>query len=1040
MKPILWLLAIFVLPARALAAGAYDPEVPYYTVKTPHFFVAYPEGYGHIALRAARIAEDTWPYLADRYEWEPDGRITIIINDQTDFANGSATIIPNKVITIYVTAPTRISGLEDLDDWLATVVQHEMAHIFHLDMAYGLPWIARLIFGKYVAMNQYAPAWVTEGLAVYEETMTSGSGRGRSNYVDMVIRTAALEDRFPSIDEGYRAYPNWPFANIAYFFGGRFQLFLAERYGEEALLDYHRAYAADPIPYFTYLPAKLKFDTSIESLWLAFEEEMTEEAERVHRLVETSTMGETIPERLTFHGGESVGPRITPDGDYVIYSTNSPVDGPRVRRLNLRTGEDTPLIDDTLSQSITFTPSGDAFYFQQTEINQRFYQHNSLYRYDTKTQSFSRVDLDPNEPEGFRAPSGALRARDPDVSPNGKRMVFVQTPYGANRLVLAWLESDGTTIHPKVLVPAEPDVMFSNPRFSPDGELIAVARFKGGRRDVVVYDLHGNLVHEVTRDRAQDTDPTWSHDGEWIVFSSDRSGIYNLYGYRVPTGEVVQLTNVITGAFQPCLSPADEFIVYRGYSADGFDVYRVPFAPKEGKKVEIALAEPVAFDRFERDWPPRREDAPSLPEPAPFKDEPLPDELPQAWSISEYSALDTLLPFQDNWNLFPGFQANERGEISGSLTHFGSDARGTHSYILSVDYATLTDFVGGGASYALDVFEPTFALFGTANAVTFVRSYFDQVAPGTPCAGGAEATVDTDDGRRFCGRNDYYNERRLSAQFSIGLPVRQRHRFSLSYRFENRQPLEDIPETTVVIDQPPTGNFARVSLGYTYANVRAFPYSISLERGPSFGIALSALSKGLGGDYEQLLVTAEGRYYLDIPWPVRWLKNHVVAARLGLGFGAGPNPVELFRLGGIAGESVLTTTTENFHSLRGLDYNALDGTGVVSGSVEYRAPLIRIDRGLWTLPIAVRVLHAALFADFGRVFDDVGLDAFDHFFDAFAVGLGAELRADLLIAYSIPLTLRLGVASAVVKPRVPDFDPDADLPRLPVYFNLGSQF
>jgi hypothetical protein len=81
----------------------------------------------------------------------------------------------------------------------------------------------------------------------------------------------------------------------------------------------------------------------------------------------------------------------------------------------------------------------------------------------------------------------------------------------------------------------------------------------------------------------------------------------------------------------------------------------------------------------------------------------------------------------------------------------------------------------------------------------------------------------------------------------------------MSYRFENRAPLDDIPENTVIIDQPAPGNYARVSLGYTYANVRAFPYSISLERGPSFGIALSAYSKGLGGDFEQFLVTAEGR-------------------------------------------------------------------------------------------------------------------------------------------------------------------------------------
>ncbi len=1024
--------------SSARAAGPYDPEVPYRTLTTPHFQVMFPKGYGQLALRAARIAEDTRPFLVQRYDWEPDGRISIVIDDQTDYANGSASITPNKVITLYVTAPTRVSGLEDMDDWLCTVIQHEMAHIFHLDMAYGLPWIGRLVFGKYVAMNQYSAAWVTEGLAVYEETVASGAGRGRSTYVDMVIRTAALEDRFPPIDQGYRAYPDWPFANVAYFFGGRFQLWLAEHYGEETLLAYHRAYASDPIPYFTYLPAKLKFDTSMESLWLAFEDEMKGEAARIRELVRTATPAETVPERLTFHGGESVGPRITPDGKFVIFSTSSPIDGARVRRLELATMKDEALVDDALSQSITFTPDGSAFYFQQTEINQRFYEHNSIFRYDLEKDDLTRVDLDPNEPEGFRAPSGSLRARDPDLSKDGKRLVFVQTPDGSNRIVLAWLESDGVTIHPKVIVPAAPDVIFANPRFSPDGDRIAVGRFQGGRRDVVVYDLEGRLVREVTRDREQDTDPTWSPDGRFIVFSSDRTGIYNLYAFEPATGLTRRLTNLITGAFQPCVTPDGRSIIYRGYSADGFDVYRLPFEPEKGVPVTIELQPPVEHDRFERAWPPRDPRSPDIPPPAPSAGTPLPDPLPEGWEIDDYSAASTLLPFHDNWNLYPSVSANER-EVFASLSHFGTDARGTHTYILDLNYGSLTKFLGGDAAYFLDVFEPTFAFLAGANARAYGLSFFDPVDPLTDCPGGPDATVDLDDGRRFCGRRDFYKERRLTAQVAISLPVLQRHLISLGYRFENRHLLNDIPETTVVVGRPRAGNFARVTLGYTYGNVRAFPYSISLERGPTFGIGLSAYSRGLGSDYEQFLLTAEGRYYLDIPWPWRWAKNHVLAARLGVGFGAGPDTVELFTLGGDAGQSLLTTTTENSYSLRGLPVDALTGTGVISGSVEYRAPLFRVDRGLGTLPIAVRVVHVGLFADFGRTFDKVTLDAIkDRFFDPFAVGLGAELRADLILAYALPLTLRLGYAYPVVKPKAEDFSPtDA---KGGVYFQLGSQF
>ncbi|MEO1339435.1 MAG: hypothetical protein AAFV29_27595, partial [Myxococcota bacterium] len=304
--------AMMSVVSTAEAAGPYDPEVPYRTLTTPHFHVSFPDGFGEVALRTAKIAEDAWPYFVERYRWEPRGRVSIILNDQSDLANGSATVVPNKVITLFVVPPTRISGLEEYDDWLAAVLIHEMAHIFHLDMAYGITWLGRLVFGKYVAMNSYNPGWATEGLAVYEETVSSGAGRGRSTFVDMVLRAAALEDRFPPIDQAYRAYPRWPFGNIAYFFGGRFHLWLSEKYGEDKMLDYHRTYAANPVPFITFIPSQIVFGESMESLWLAFEADVKADAARIERHIATQKV--TEPERLTRHGGQSVGPRITPDG------------------------------------------------------------------------------------------------------------------------------------------------------------------------------------------------------------------------------------------------------------------------------------------------------------------------------------------------------------------------------------------------------------------------------------------------------------------------------------------------------------------------------------------------------------------------------------------------------------------------------------------------------------------------------------------------------------------------------------------------------
>ncbi|MEE9168117.1 MAG: hypothetical protein V3U73_00040, partial [bacterium] len=40
---------------------------------------------------------------------------------------------------------------------------------------------------------------------------------------------------------------------------------------------------------------------------------------------------------------------------------------------------------------------------------------------------------------------------------------------------------------------------------------------------------NGRMVRELTHDRAIDISPSWSGDGRWLLWSSDRTGIPNLF-------------------------------------------------------------------------------------------------------------------------------------------------------------------------------------------------------------------------------------------------------------------------------------------------------------------------------------------------------------------------------------------------------------------------------------------------------------------------------------------------------------------------------
>ena len=71
---------------------------------------------------------------------------------------------------------------------------------------------------------------------------------------------------------------------------------------------------------------------------------------------------------------------------------------------------------------------------------------------------------------------------------------------------------------------------------------------------------------------ADERDPCWLPDGSGFVFASDRTGIFNIYQYRLENGEVEQLTNVIGGAFAPTVSPSRR-VVYVGYHTSDHSLY-----------------------------------------------------------------------------------------------------------------------------------------------------------------------------------------------------------------------------------------------------------------------------------------------------------------------------------------------------------------------------------------------------------------------------------------------------------------------------------
>ncbi len=91
---------------------------------------------------------------------------------------------------------------------------------------------------------------------------------------------------------------------------------------------------------------------------------------------------------------------------------------------------------------------------------------------------------------------------------------------------LVWLDRTG-----KVQGAAgEPDTNdLRYPELSPDGRRVAMVRTVRGNDDIWVLDLVRGGMTRLTFDAADDVNPVWSADGMGMAFSSNRTGVYDLY-------------------------------------------------------------------------------------------------------------------------------------------------------------------------------------------------------------------------------------------------------------------------------------------------------------------------------------------------------------------------------------------------------------------------------------------------------------------------------------------------------------------------------
>ena len=95
-----------------------------------------------------------------------------------------------------------------------------------------------------------------------------------------------------------------------------------------------------------------------------------------------------------------------------------------------------------------------------------------------------------------------------------------------------------------------------------------------GNWDIFAVPASGGAARRLTAQSSQDAIPSWSHDGKWIYFWSDRTGTPQIWKMPNEGGAAVQVTR--QGGFAALESPDGNFLYYTKTDDGGDGLWRMP--------------------------------------------------------------------------------------------------------------------------------------------------------------------------------------------------------------------------------------------------------------------------------------------------------------------------------------------------------------------------------------------------------------------------------------------------------------------------------
>jgi Tol biopolymer transport system component/DNA-binding winged helix-turn-helix (wHTH) protein len=252
---------------------------------------------------------------------------------------------------------------------------------------------------------------------------------------------------------------------------------------------------------------------------------------------------------LTSFPDRAEGPAFSPDGNYVAFARHS--DAPEVSGIYIKQVDGNHQLQLTKNEKDYFccpvwSPDGRYIAFSRYPNNGRTTDMIMISAIGgAERKLLSRVSA-----------HGPL-----DWSMDGKFIAFTAKDAEREIYSIFLLSVDSLETHKLT----EPPMNHQDwgPAFSPDGMRLAFIRTNSDLGDVFIMPANGGEPRRLTFDHASiPSPPTWTRDGQSVVFSSTRSSIPTLWRIPVSGGALVQVSGVSVVTLHPSVSPRGHRLAY----------------------------------------------------------------------------------------------------------------------------------------------------------------------------------------------------------------------------------------------------------------------------------------------------------------------------------------------------------------------------------------------------------------------------------------------------------------------------------------------